>query len=212
MQISIVVDNPKGWFVPYAQKIAKQLGGNHQVRLLHDYKEIKKGDCTFFLSCLRIAPKEVLNLSRNNLIIHGSDLPKGKGFSPISWQILEGKNEIVLTLFEASEEVDSGDFYFKETVHFQGHELLDEIHQNIGDRIVKMVLKFIANCPNNKRKKQKGLSSYYPRRTIKDDELPIDKTLKALFNRFRVADNESHPVYFYYKKHKYVLKIGKQDK
>lgn len=211
MQITILVDNPKSWFIPYAQKIVKQLEKNHQIRLLHDYKEIKEGDCAFFLSCLRIVPKSVLNLSRNNLVIHGSNLPEGRGFSPVSWQILEGKDEIVLTLFESDEAPDSGDIYFKEVVYFQGHELLDEIHRKIGDRIVKMALKFITKYPNIKKKKQKGIPSYYPKRTIKDDELPIDKTIAELFNRFRIANNASHPVYFYYQGHKYILKIYKKD-
>ncbi len=210
MNITILIDNPKSWFLPYAQKIVAQLKENHKVRLLHDSKKIKKGDCAFFLSCLRIVPKSVLHLSRNNLVIHGSDLPSGRGFSPISWQILEGKNEITLTLFEANEELDSGDIYFKTKVCFKGHELLDEIHQKIGNKIIEMAFKFIKEYPNNKKKSQKGNPSYYPKRTTKDDEIPVDKTITELFNRFRIADNKDYPMYFDYKGHKYILKIYKK--
>lgn len=212
MRISIVVDNPKSWFMPFAQKLVKILRKRHQVKFLHDLRKIGKGDCAFFLSCLGIVPKLVLRLNRNNIVVHGSDLPSGKGFSPVSWQILEGRNKIALTLFEAVDKLDSGDIYFKETVNFQGYELSDEIHQKIGQKIVAMVLRFIDRYPNLKQKKQKGRSSHYPRRTIKDDELPIHKTIAELFNRFRIADNEEHPAYFYWKGRKYILKIYKDEK
>ena len=210
MEITILIDNPKSWFIPYAHKIVAQLKENHQVRLLHDSKKIKKGDCAFFLSCLRIVPISVLNLSRNNLVIHGSDLPSGRGFSPISWQILEGKNEITLTLFEADEGLDSGDIYFKARVSFQGHELLEEIHKKIGNKIIEMALKFVAEYPFCKKISQGGNPSYYPKRTTKDDEIPVDKTIAELFNRFRIADNKDYPMYFDYQGHKYILKIYKK--
>ena len=209
MKITIVVDNKKSWFVPYAREIVKRLKKEHRVRLLFDYNKLTRGECAFFLSCLKIIPKGLLSLNRNNLVIHGSDLPKGRGFSPIPWQILEGRNRIVLTLFEADEKLDSGDIYFKEIVNFRGHELLNEIHHKIGEKIVSMVLRFVSEYPNIKRRKQIGRPTYYPRRTIKDDELPINKTITQLFNRFRVADSEKYPAYFYYKGHKYILKIYK---
>ena len=37
-----------------------------------------------------------------NIVIHASDLPKDKGWAPMFWQILEDKNTIPFTMFEAS--------------------------------------------------------------------------------------------------------------
>ena len=50
----------------------------------------------------------ILALHKNNLVIHASDLPQGKGWSPMPWQIAEGRNDIVFTLFEAVAGVDAG--------------------------------------------------------------------------------------------------------
>ena len=44
----------------------------------------------FYLSYEKIVEKKVLKKFKNNLVIHASDLPKGKGWSPLSWQILKG--------------------------------------------------------------------------------------------------------------------------
>ena len=41
------------------------------------------------LSCGQIINKEVLQRNRNNLVVHAGALPKGKGWSPLTWQILE---------------------------------------------------------------------------------------------------------------------------
>ncbi len=61
----------------------------------------------------KIIPNRLLKQNKHNIIIHESSLPKGKGWSPMFWQILEGKNEIPFTMFEASKGVDSGDVYMK---------------------------------------------------------------------------------------------------
>jgi len=50
-----------------------------------------------------------------NLVVHESDLPRGKGFAPVKWQILDGKKEIPVCLLETTEQVDSGDILGKYT-------------------------------------------------------------------------------------------------
>lgn len=76
-------------------------------------KEICKGDICFIISCIIIIDEIYLKLNKNNLVVHSSDLPSGKGFTPMQWQILEGKNDIMVTLFEADKEVDAGPYYLK---------------------------------------------------------------------------------------------------
>jgi len=49
----------------------------------------------FILGYHKIIKKEYLKNNKYNIVVHESDLPKGKGWVPLFWQILEGKNEIV---------------------------------------------------------------------------------------------------------------------
>lgn len=72
-------------------------------------------------------PLSALSHNAHNLVVHSSALPHGRGWSPITWQILEGKNEIPTTLIEAGETVDSGCIYARHQMQFKGNELLDEI-------------------------------------------------------------------------------------
>ena len=89
-------------------------------------------------------------------MIHESALPLGKGWSPVSWQILEGKSIIPITLFEADMEVDSGVIYFQEHIELDGYELVDEIRQKQGLATIHLALKFVDgyNSLTSKHKKE----------------------------------------------------------
>jgi methionyl-tRNA formyltransferase len=63
-------------------------------------------------------PASILSQFRRNLVLHESDLPGSKGWSALTWQILEGNNRISVTLFEVAEKVDSGVIYAQEWLEF----------------------------------------------------------------------------------------------
>ena len=210
MKINIVVDNPQSWIMPFAEQLCGELKRNNEVFFHHDSKEIVAGDVAVFLSCEKIVKPEILQKNKHNLVVHESALPQGKGWSPLTWQILEGKNEIPVTLFEAAEKVDSGDIYYREIVKFEGHELVDELRQKQGEKTVELVKKFIDNYLSIIGKKQTGVESFYERRTSESSELDINKTIAEQFNLLRVVDNERYPAFFSYQGHRYIIKIFKQ--
>jgi methionyl-tRNA formyltransferase len=79
------------------------------------------------ISCNEIVPASVRGRYRKTLVIHASDLPRGRGWSPYVWQVLEGKNRIPVTLLEAEDAVDSGAIWAQRDLSLEGHELFDEI-------------------------------------------------------------------------------------
>lgn len=212
INISLLMDNPLSWFVPYAEQLETELlERGHSVVRINQAEDLGEGDCAFFLSCEQIIPQRLLNRHSHNIVIHASDLPKGKGWSPLTWQIVEGMNEIPLTLFEAAESVDSGQIYVQSMIHLEGHELIDEIREISGQAIVDLALKFIDSYPNIIGKPQQGEETFYKRRSLKDSELDPSCSLTELFNQLRVADNERYPAFFRHLGHTYVLRIDKAD-
>ena len=77
------------------------------------------------------------------MIIHESALPKGKGFSPLQWQILNNKNKISTCLFMASDKFDSGDILFKDYILLNGTELYEELRQKQTAISIKLINKFL---------------------------------------------------------------------
>ena len=55
--------------------------------------------------------------------------------------------------------------------------------------------------------KQKGRSTFYPKRSSKHSIININKSIKSQFNLLRICDPENYPAYFKYKNRTYLIKI-----
>ena len=208
MKIQILVDNVDSWFVEYAKKLENKINNlNIFCELIYSCKDIKNGDILFILGCTKILPKKYLKFHIHNIVVHESDLPLGRGWSPVSWQILEGKNKIIFTLFEAVEELDSGEIYFQEELELTGLELLNEIRNKQAELKMNLCLKFIKNYNNLISRPQFGSGSFFAKRTAEDSKIDINKSIKEQFNLFRICYNEKYPAFFLFEGKKYILKI-----
>jgi len=185
----------------------------HRVLWVYGKEELRPGDFCFYLSCGQVVPTNILSLYRHNLVVHESDLPRGKGWSPLTWQILEGKNRIPATLFEAAEKVDSGVIYAQEWMEFEGHELIDELREEQASATIKLCKRFVDGYPQilDQAHEQAGEESFYPRRREADSELDLTQSLESQFDLLRVVDNQRYPAFFQYKHKRYSLKIEKVE-
>ncbi|TKX34359.1 formyltransferase family protein [Campylobacter taeniopygiae] len=203
MKIAILT-SPKQWFIEYAKQLQKLINNS---QLFYSHEEIKNFDIVFILSYHKIIEKKFLDKNKHNIIIHASKLPQGKGWSPLFYQINEGKNEIVFSLFEADEKMDNGDIYIQKTLKLNGLELYEELRKKQAQCTIDLCLTFLKNYPNIKAKKQKGEESFYPKRTPKNSQLDINKTINEQFNLLRTVSNEEFPAFFYKDGKKFIIKI-----
>jgi len=209
MKITLVIDNPQSWIVPYIQKLRHDLSLHNNVVLVHQHHQIGSGDVAVFLSCEKKISPQTLSLNHHNLVVHESRLPKGRGWSPVTWQILEGKSKITVTLFEANQGFDTGPIYAQSYFTLQGHELINEIRRKQASVTFKLVKRFLNKHPHNQSQSQSGSPTYYRKRTPKDNQFDINQSLRQQFNLLRVVDNDRYPAFFIHKGKKYFLKISK---
>jgi len=198
------------WFISYAKSLEEKIDNS---KLFFNHKEIDKSyEIVFILSYHQIIEEKYLKRHKHNIIVHESALPNGKGWAPMFWQVLEGKNEITFTMFEASVGVDSGDIYFQRNLILTGYELNHQLREKQANMIMTMCIDFIDSYDIFKTsKKQIGIESFYRKRVPKDSELDINKTIKEQFNLLRIVDNVEYPAFFYIDGHKYLLKIEKDE-
>jgi methionyl-tRNA formyltransferase len=208
VRVQVLVDNKKSWIVPYASELVMALKERgYNAKLLHQHELVERGDILCLLSCEKVFKN--LDLNKCNLVVHESYLPKGKGWSPVTWQVLEGKNEIPITLFEATERIDDGPIYKQLTMKLEGHELLPEIKHLQGKLTQQIILDFFDSYPACKAEEQRGRSTFYSKRKAEDSELDIHKTISEQFNLLRVCDNDRYPAFFIIDGKKYVVRIEK---
>ena len=211
MIINILCDNKDSWFWEKNKDFLKKIKNKHKLNLVTDQKELVKGDIAVFISCNNLVKNEYLVLNKSNVVCHPSNLPKGRGFSPIAWEILNNSEKLTFTLFEANEKVDDGEIYYKKEIELLGTELNDDLRSIQAEITFELILKYINEYPKINGSKQVGEATYYRKRNKNDSELDINKSIMEQFNILRIADNLNYPAHFFFKNQKYILKIEKED-
>lgn len=209
LRISILSD-ATSWLNTLLPNLVEALEQDgHEVVLRSRVDELNGGDICFYLSVGQIIPRTIRSRFSHNLVVHGSRLPQGKGWSPMSWQIVEGAADFTLTLFEAEDRVDSGPIYAQQTLHLNGTELVDEWRAAQADVMFSLCTNFVRGFPGTamSAKQQEGAESFYPRRTPEHSALDPHKTIAEQFDVLRVVDNERYPAFFVHRGERYILRI-----
>ena len=211
----IVLISKTSWAQNYKKEIKKKIKKYcKNLKFISNHKLIKKkNDINIIFSYFKIIENKYLNYSKYNLIPHESNLPLGKGMSPLTWQILKGRSKIVFSLIEAQTKIDSGKIFFKKIVKVPNTCLFDEIKKIQFENNILLIEKFLKLYKKNKKvigKKQVGRSTFFKIRKPGDHEINVNKSIRSQFNILRTSDNKYYPSFFKYKGKKYLIKITKQ--
>ena len=143
-KIQVLVDN-ESWVLPYAEQLVNRIrDGGDEALLQRASQDVEAGDVLFLLGCINVVGKDILSCNRRNLVVHESDLPHGRGFAPVAWQVLEGANHIPVCLMEATAEPDAGPVIYRDRFDLEGHELMPEIREHQGNKTVELCLRFLS--------------------------------------------------------------------
>lgn len=147
---------------------------------------------------------------KNIFLIHESDLPKGRGWSPIKYQILENKKKIKCCLISCEDILDSGDIYETGILKISKTDLYDDIKFKQYKITIDLIVKLLKKYPNIKSKKQSGKPTWYKKLSSIDDKLDPNKSLLSLFNKIRSTNYKKHQNFFYLNGKRFYLRISKQ--
>lgn len=208
MKITLLCTNKEHPIYSWLVRWKRENSNKYDINLASNLSEVESGDILFLISCSVIVKKETRDEFLHTLVLHASDLPKGRGWSPHIWSVLNGEDSIVLSLLEAEDGVDTGNIWRKKKIQLDGSELFDEINNLLFDAELELIE---WACENMKTctpipQLEKGVS-YYPKRGVGDSELDISKTIEEQFNLLRVCDLERFPAFFVINGKKYKVKI-----
>ena len=211
MKITVLCSNREHPVYPVIEKWVALQNNVHKVDLVRNSSDLTNGDILFLISASEIISRDRIDAYKKCLVVHASDVPSGRGWSPHVWQIVDGKNEITVSLLEASEKVDRGDIWAQRTLRLEGHELADEINQKLFEIEVELMDFAINKFGKVTPIPQKGEATYYRKRTPEDSRIDPGKPLAEQFNLLRVADNVRFPAFFELRGHRYEIKLEKKD-
>lgn len=211
MNISILTSSQIHPVDEYLQGWIKKNNKNHDIKLAYKKSMLTGGDLLFLISCNEIISLEDRQKYLKSLVIHASDLPKGRGWSPHIWQIINGAEELTITLLEAEDKIDSGDIWHKIRIKIPKDALWYELNQLIFEAELKSMDFALKNFQNINPRKQSDLNeaTYYSKRSPEDSELDPEKNISEQFNLMRVCDPGRFPAFIKIHGHRYKITLEK---
>ncbi|QOD62082.1 methionyl-tRNA formyltransferase [Polaribacter haliotis] len=130
------------------------------------------------------------------VVFHMTDLPYGRGGSPLQNLILRGVKKTKISALRVNKGMDTGNIYLKENLLLFG--TAQEIFLRATDVILNMIEKIIKN--NLRPKPQKGDVVEFKRRKPEDGNIENLTNIEKVYDYIRMLDADGYPNAF--------LKVG----
>lgn len=184
-----------------------------QIDILSQSAHLGSGDILFLVSCSEKIAHHARNRFKHVLVLHASDLPKGRGWSPYIWDILSGQDHIVLSLIEAEDQIDTGKIWQKICIPIPNNFFWDEINNALFQGEVSLMTWAVENYKTVIAIEQDHnvQPTYWPKRTAQDSRLDANRTLADQFDLLRVCDPNRYPAFVEIRGRKYKLILEQMD-
>lgn len=145
----------------------------------------------FFLHWSWMVPAEVIDLAEC-VCFHMTDVPYGRGGSPLQNLIVRGHRRTRLTALRMTERFDAGPVYLKRTLSLAGSA--QEILTRASELSADMIATILRTDPTPRA--QRGRVTLFKRRRPADSLIPPGLTLSRLHDFIRMLDAEGYPPAF----------------
>lgn len=123
------------------------------------------------------------------IVFHMTDLPYGRGGSPLQNLIVRGHKETKISALRVEKGLDTGDIYMKKPMSLEG--TAEEIYLRASDIIEDMIEEIILNHP--KPKPQSGEPVVFARRKPVDSDMSELTDISKVYDYIRMLDAEGYP-------------------
>ena len=192
LPIIIIISN-KEWHEKYVAEVASRTG--FEVVYIDDREKVSKAYLgqynpryIFFPHWSYIIPAEVYD-SFECVIFHMTDLPFGRGGSPLQNLIERGIYETKLSALRCSKELDGGDIYLKRLLSLWGSA--EEIYLRAAELTKEMMIEIAKG--NAVPIPQEGEPVCFKRRTPEQGDISKCDNLESVFDYIRMLDADGYP-------------------
>lgn len=169
--------------------LLEQRSDDHEWDLIHTLGsgELPDVDFIFLFRWPHIIGREQAASTRAKIVVfHTSELPHGRGGSPLQNQILEGRVISRVNAIELAESVDAGRIYASQDITLQG--TADDIWEAIAHAASRLAMQVLAGA---EPVDQVGEAHRYKRR--RDNHLPVLERLDDVHRFIQMLDGEGYP-------------------
>ena len=181
-----------------ADKIIKNL------KSLDFLKFIKKENFDIFILAgfPYIFPKKLISIPKFGVInLHGGKLPKYRGGSPLSWQIINDEKKIGLSVIKINKKIDQGEIITKDSFKNIKSDTIFEVQKKSFKIFPRLTLKALKILEKGKKlKKQNKSNSYFAQRSDKDSKINWNLNAKNVYNFIRAITYPYNGAFAYFLK------------
>lgn len=194
--MSIIIVSNKEWHRKYVKEIATRTNKDviyidNKECITYDYLHTLQPEWVFFPHWSYIIPAEVY-ANMNCVIFHMTDLPFGRGGSPLQNLIARGIYETKLSALKCTAQLDAGDIYIKQPLSLWG--TAEEIYFRAAELTKEMIIQIVKEKPQ--LHKQQGEPVVFRRRKPSEGDIGKLKSLSEVFDYIRMLDADTYPPAF----------------
>ena len=196
--MKIIVATLKEWNIKKAEWLGQHLDET-EVLIVSSKEELTYArvrdyspDYVFFPHWSYIIPNDIYD-NFNCIVFHMTDLPYGRGGSPLQNLIVRGHKDTVISAIKVTEGIDEGPIYCKYPLELCGSAT--EIFERAACIIFE---KMIPQIINEKLKpyNQVGEPVVFKRRKPSESEIKSDFEINEIYDYIRMLDAEGYPKAF----------------
>ncbi|WP_129597813.1 methionyl-tRNA formyltransferase [Methanohalophilus profundi] len=201
----IIIATIKSWNIKNALKFKEEYCEKYDVLIITkkddlNYETIKQHDpeYIFFPHWSWIIP-EIIYTNFECVVFHITDLPYGRGGSPLQNLILRKVYNTKISAIKVEQNLDAGEVYIKKDFYI-GLGSAEEIFMEASNIIFEMINYIVDKSPEPQY--QSGEPVFFKRRTPSESDIskPDFKNYDDIYDFIRMLDGEGYPKSF--------LKIG----
>ncbi|MAZ46354.1 MAG: methionyl-tRNA formyltransferase [Rickettsiales bacterium] len=183
------------WNKESYNNLQKKIGSEHKLFFIKDKRELNlkflekiKPRYIFFPHWSFIVPENIIK-KYECVCFHMTDLPYGRGGSPLQNLIIRGHKKTKISALRMVNELDAGPIYFKRSLSLNGSA--QKIYSSCSKKISKMIESLIKKEPIPKE--QIGKVTYFDRRNPGQSEIKDFKNISGLYDFIRMLDADGYP-------------------
>lgn len=196
MTSNYIIATIKEWNVEQYKKVTPMLAGNWSIindpsQLTLEHLRVLKPKYIFFPHWSWLVPEDILN-EFTCICFHMTDVPYGRGGSPLQNLISRGHTETKLSALKMTKQLDAGAVYLKAPLSLKGSA------QQIFERCAALTFEMIISIINLNPIpiEQTGDVVTFTRRVPEQSEIKGDEKVMALYDLIRMMDAVSYPKAF----------------
>jgi methionyl-tRNA formyltransferase len=195
----IIIATIKSWNIERAFGLKEQYKGIHEIEVYTDREEFTyenveefNPDYIFIPHWSYIIPDTITD-NFECVVFHMTDLPYGRGGSPLQNLIVRGHKDTVVSAIKVTSKLDAGPIYMKKPLSLEGSAT--EIFIRCADVIFNdMIPCFLTE--KLKAAPQQGEPVIFKRRKPEDGRLTPDMEIDKIYDYIRMLDAEGYPKAF----------------